>query len=310
VSLRAALFCLALLGSLQVTPAHSQSASGSAAYRVMAGDVLSIDVTGRSDLSGQFTVTKEGQINLPILGAIRAQGRSTTEIGTDISRRVSITSREIVQVSVTLLQQYRRKNFVLGAVLLPGTFTFNDAPTVWEAISEAGGPSEDADLTQVQIISESTPVPTVIDLESSVRTGALQAVPRLQPGETVRVPRKPGGAGLTSTDVVYVFGAVGAQGPQPLTESADLVRAVIRSGPSQEADFRKVEIVRRSGTRVVSIRVNMRDYFGEGQIAGNPALESGDTVYLPRRADPLLGKGLRALGVMLGLLASISILTD
>lgn len=309
MTLRAALFCLALLCSLQVTPAHSQSAGGSAAYRVMVGDVLSIDVTGRNDLSGQFTVTKEGQINLPILGAIRAQGRTTTEIGTDISRRVSITSREIVQVSVTLLQQYRRKNFVLGAVLLPGTFTFNDAPTVWEAISEAGGPSEDADLTQVQIISESSPVPTVIDLESSVRTGALQSVPRLSPGETVRVPRKRG-AGLVATDVVYVFGAVGAQGPQPLTESADLVRAVIRSGPSQEADFRKVEIVRRSGTRVVSIRVNMRDYFGEGQIAGNPALESGDTVYLPRRTDPLLGKGLRALGVMLGLLASIEILTD
>ncbi|HET9251410.1 MAG TPA: polysaccharide biosynthesis/export family protein [Candidatus Eisenbacteria bacterium] len=310
MTLRAAVLCLALL-SVSASVARSQTPSGSPAYRIQPGDVLAVEVTGRNDISGQFTVTKEGQVNLPILGAIRAQGRTTGEIGTDISRRVSITSREIVQVSVTVLQQYRRKNFVLGAVLLPGTFTFADAPTVWEAISEAGGPAEDADLTQVQIISETNPVPQVIDLESSVRSGALQSMPRLQPGETVRVPRKPrGAAGLVSTDVVYVFGAVTAQGAQPLQESSDLVRAVIRSAPSPEADFRKVEIVRKSGTRVVSMRVNMKEYFGEGQIAGNPALESGDTVYLPRKTDPLLGKGLRALGVMLGLLASIEILTD
>ena len=286
--------------------ARSQGASGSPGYRIATGDVLAIEVAGRSDLTGQFTVSKEGQINLPILGSIRAIGRTTNEVATDISRRVSITSREIVQVSVSVLQQYRRKNFVLGAVLLPGTFTFSQAPTVWEAISEAGGPSEDADLSQVQIISESSMTPTIIDLATSVRTGA--SLPVLQPGETVRVPRRPRG-GVTS-DVVYVFGAVGLQGPQPLQESIDLVRAVIRSGPAPDADYGKVEIVRRAGTRVVSLRVNMKDYFGEGQIAGNPDLENGDTVFLPRKSDALLSKGVRTIGVALGLLASLAILTD
>src|SRR5687768_10991964 len=132
VTLRAAACCLALL-SFQVSMARSQTTPGSPGYRIQAGDVLAIEVTGRNDISGQFTVTKEGQVNLPILGAVRAQGRTTGEIGTDISRRISITSREIVQVSVTVLQQFRRRNFVLGAVLLPGTFSFSDAPTVWEA---------------------------------------------------------------------------------------------------------------------------------------------------------------------------------
>jgi protein involved in polysaccharide export with SLBB domain len=308
--LRAGALGMALL-FLLVTEARSQAQTSSPAYRIAAGDVLSVEVAGRADLSGQFTVTKEGQINLPILGAIRAGGRTTNELGTDISRRVSITSREIVQVTVAVLQQFRRKNFVLGAVLLPGTFTFNQAPTVWEAISEAGGPTDDADLSKVQIISESSSVPTVLDLATSVRTGALQSVPRLQPGETVRVPRLPRGAsGVVANEIVYVFGAVGAQGPQPLSESEDLVRAVIRSSPTPDADFKKVEIVRKTGTRVVSMRVNMQNYFGKGQIAGNPALESGDTVFLPRKTDSILPRGLRALGVALGLLASLSILTD
>jgi len=121
----------ALLLVLMAPAARAQAPTGSPGYRIASGDVLAVEVAGRSDLSGQFTVNKDGQINLPILGTIRASGRTTNELGTDISRRVSITSREIVQVSVSVVQQYRRKNFVQGAVLLPGTITFNQAPTVW-----------------------------------------------------------------------------------------------------------------------------------------------------------------------------------
>jgi polysaccharide export outer membrane protein len=307
--LRVGVLGLALL-SMFANEAHSQAPTTSPAYRIAAGDVLAIDIAGRPDLSGQFTVSKEGQVNLPILGPVRATGRTPNELGTDISRRVSLTSREIVQVTVSVLQTYKRKNFVLGAVLLPGTFTFNTAPTVWEAISEAGGPADDADLSKIQIISENTQVPTILDLSSAVRSGSLGSLPRLQPGETVRVPRLARALGGLTDDIVYVFGAVGAQGSQPLSEASDLVRALIRSGPTPDADFNKVEIVRRTGTRVVSIRVNMGDYFGKGAISGNPTLESGDTVYLGRKTDSFLGKGLRTFGIAMGFLASLKILTD
>ena len=97
--LRAGAIGMTLL-ALVAAEASAQAPTGSPAYRIVAGDVLSVDVAGRGDLSGQFTVSKEGQINLPILGPVRASGRTPNELGTDISRRVSITSREIVQVTV------------------------------------------------------------------------------------------------------------------------------------------------------------------------------------------------------------------
>ncbi len=303
--LRAPAFGILLLSGL-AADARSETPPSSRGYRIVAGDVLQVDIVGRNDISGQYTVDKEGGINLPSLGYVSADGRTTTELGTDISRRVSLISRDIPQVTVTVLQAYRRKNFVLGAVLLPGSYSFSKSPTVWEAISAAGGASDDADLSAVQIFSESQITPTIVDLGVAVRTGDLSTLPRLKPGETVRVPRGSSVKG-TPSDVVYVFGAVGAQGSQPLSESSDLVRALIRSAPAIDANLERVEIVRRSGQRVVSMRVNMSDYLGDASLAGNPLLQAGDTVYLPRRSG---GRDyLRVMGVLLGIATSIAILT-
>lgn len=275
-------------------------------YRIVVGDVLQVDVVGRSDISGQYPVNKDGDITLLVLGGVTAAGRTTTELGTDISRRISLISRDIPQVTVSVVQAYRRKNFVLGAVILPGSFMFSKSPTVWEAISEAGGPSDDADLSRVEIVSETQVAPTIIDLASAVQAGNLSTLPLLRPGDTVRVPRRLGVRGGPG-DFVFVFGAVGAQGSQPLSDAPDLVRALIRSGPAADANFSEVEIVRKSGLRVVSMKVNLSDYLEKANVVGNPELQSGDTIYLTRK----VGLGIwRIGGVLLGVLTSIAVLKN
>jgi protein involved in polysaccharide export with SLBB domain len=288
--------------------ALSQTTQGSRTYRVVVGDVLQVEVAGRPDISGQYTVDKDGNISLPVVGSVTGAGRTTAELGTDISRRISILSRDIPQVTVWVVQAFRRKNFVLGAVLLPGSYTFAKPPTVWEAVSEAGGPTDDADLSAVQIISESLTAPTIVDLAAAVRSGELASLPRLRPGDTVRVPRGVGIRGGTSADLIYVFGAVGAQGPQPLAESSDLARAVIRSAPAPDANLSNVEIVRRAGPRVVSMRVNLQDYVAKASTVGNPQLYPGDTIYLPRKRGST--DYLRVVGVLLGVATSIAVLTN
>lgn len=296
--------CAVLALSGFAAGALSQTAQTPRGYRIVASDVLQVDVVGKSDISGQYTVNKDGDITLPALGTVNAAGRTTTELGTDISRRISLVSRDIPQVSVTVVQAYRRKNYILGAVLLPGSFTFAKSPTVWEAISEAGGPADDADLSRVEVVSESQVAPTILDLATTLQGGDLGSLPRLRPGDTVRVPRREGVRGAAG-DVVYVFGAVGTQGPQPLGETSDLLRAVIKSGPAGDANLQDVEIVRRSGIRVVSMRVNLRDYVGKASLLGNPELQSGDTIYLKRK-DPTVGIW-RIAGIALGLATSITI---
>jgi len=303
---------IGLLALSAIAPdARSQTAPSSARYQVLVGDLLRVDVAGRKDISGQYTVEVGGTIRLPVIGGVNAAGRTTSEIATDVSRRVSLVSRSVPLVTVTVLEASSSKYFVLGAVLLPGSYNFVQPPTAWEAISKAGGPTEDADLSVVEILSEAQTAPNIVDVAAAVRASDFASLHRLRPGDTVRVPRRGvTGKGMVAS-VVYVFGAVGLQGPQPLAEAPDLVRALIRSGPSPDADFKSVEIVRLSGAEVVSIKVNMNDYFSGASLVGNPELQAGDTVHLPRqpRAFGLFG-ALGLLGTVIGLTTSILIISN
>jgi protein involved in polysaccharide export with SLBB domain len=292
---------LALLGLFVWGPAARAQDS---VTRANVGDILHVDVEGRADISGDFTIDKNGNITLPSVGRVSANGRTTSEIGTDIARRMSLISSKITQVSVTMAQIASRRNFVLGAVLLPGMYVFRELPTVWEAITEAGGPADDADLTAVEVLSETQPKPTLVDVTSG--GAGLSSLPRLHPGDTVRVPRLASSV-TGDKDVVYVFGAVGFQGPQPLNLAPDLVSAFIRSGPSGDADFKNVEIVRKNGPQIVRIKVSMDEYFGRGDIVGNPRLQSGDTIHFPRSRGAF--SPLRIVGAVASILAVVTSIT-
>jgi len=297
----------AALGLLSLFLSGSTAYAQGSATRVSDGDILHVEVEGRADISGDFTVAKGGIMTLPTLGRVAASGRTTAEIGTDVARRMSLISSKITQVTVTMAQVASRRNFVLGAVLLPGMYVFRELPTVWEAITEAGGPTDDADLTAVEVLSETQAKPTIVDVTGAA--GGLSTLPRLHAGDTVRVPRQ-ANAVTGDRNLIYVFGAVGFQGPQPLNLAPDLVSAFIRSVPSPEADFKNVEIVRRTGPQVVRIKVSMDEYFERGDLVGNPELQPGDTIHFQRNKgafSPLRIVG--ALASIIGVTASIRVLT-
>lgn len=281
-----ALLLLVMAAPGIVIPAAAQT-SATPVQRIGPGDVVQVEVVGRQDLSGTAVVDESGGLTLPTIGVIRAGGRSAAELSADISRRISLTQRDAPQVRVTILEVRSRKIFVLGGVLLPGPYSFRREPTVWEAISEAGGPSEDANLAAVEIIPDDATgarKKTVVDVGAAVRSNTLDALPRVKPGDTVQVPR----SGVSSVSgeggVVYVMGAVATQGAHAIAVPNDLISTVIRCSPTPDADLAKIEIVRREGGRVTQMKVNARDYLSEAQPNGNPVLRSGDTIYVPRES--------------------------
>lgn len=280
-----AAFVLLLVGN--AAPLWAQAAVNPA-DRIGPGDVVRVDVTGRSDLSATATVDDQGGLTLPTIGTMRASGRTVGELSADVSRRISLTLRETLQVRVAIVDVRSRKIFVLGSVLLPGSYSFRQDPSVWDAISEAGGASEDANLAAVEIIpaEPSTARPkSTADIAAVIRSGKYEDMPRLKPGDTVQVPRQ-GAAMMVAGEgsVIYIMGAVSQQGAHGLAAPNDLISTVIRSSPSADADLSKIEIVRREGGRVVQLRVNARDYLAQAQPNGNPELRPGDTIYVPRQS--------------------------
>jgi polysaccharide export outer membrane protein len=283
--------------------------------RVSAGDVLRIEVGTRTDLTGQYTVAESGTITIPRIGSIRAEGKTTADLEEDISRRLSLVDRDIPKVTVTIVESRTRRVFVLGAVLVPGSYSFTTPPTAWDAITLAGGPEDDADLTAVEVIptaADAGRTTTTVDLSAALKEGRLAEAPRLRAGDTVRVPRK--GVGIAGAgNQVYVFGAASVQGAIPLEQAPDLMTAVLKAGGGTAgSDLRKIQIVRHDGKRLVSLRVNLEEYVSRADPGGNIALRAGDEIRIPARTPKTAAftTAMSIVGPLLGLLGTIIALSS
>lgn len=79
---------------------------------------------------------------------------------------------------------------VWGQVTRPGQYSVPDQTDLIGLISYAGGPTEDAKLRKVQVLSPLATKNRVqqVDLEAFLRTGDPALIPRLTPGTVVLVP--------------------------------------------------------------------------------------------------------------------------
>ena len=95
-------------------------------YRVVAEDVLRLDVWGESQLSAmQFQVTPGGTINVPYLGEMEVAGLTQTQIADKIAKLLA--EQDIVydaKVQVSLITLHKPQVRVLGAVSRPGSWEF------------------------------------------------------------------------------------------------------------------------------------------------------------------------------------------
>lgn len=123
------------------------------AYRINAGDELSIYVWGEERLQRTAMVLPDGTIAFPLVGQITAQGHLPSEIEAMISSGLRDQYRgEVPQVTVSVTSPNGMQFSVMGRVKSPGTFTPGRYVNVLEALSLAGGPNEFASLDNVLII--------------------------------------------------------------------------------------------------------------------------------------------------------------
>lgn len=291
-------------------PASAQRGPAPEKETITEGTLIQIETPGRQDLSGQYTVEPGGVIQFPLIGRILVLNRSPEELSEDLSRRYSLIDRSIPHVSVTLVHQREDRIYILGGVLVPGAYGFTELPTVWEAIAEAGGASDDARLSEVELIPAAGSADRTIrkiDVTGAIQAGKTDLLPRVQQGETVRVPRGPGGGGTGGpAGQVNVFGGVAHPGSLLAAQAPDLLTAVMRSGgPTPSADLTAVDIVRRSGTQVSRISVNLKNYLRDADPAGNPELRPGDSIFLQEH-----GRGASILSIIYGLAPLLAIVTS
>jgi polysaccharide export outer membrane protein len=110
-------------------------------YRVGGYDVLSIIVYEEKDLSrAAVRVSADGFISFPLIGRIKVESLTTSEIERLISRKLAEEEYLLDAHISVMVTEYNSKRFlVLGAVKSPGSYSLQAQERVLDAISRAGG---------------------------------------------------------------------------------------------------------------------------------------------------------------------------
>lgn len=106
-------------------------------YALGPGDGIRVLVFGESDLSGDFNISTNGTVALPLVGQVQAAGRTPSELAADIVRALSPDYLRDPRVSVEVLQY--RPFFILGEVKAPGSYPYAAGINVRRAAALAGG---------------------------------------------------------------------------------------------------------------------------------------------------------------------------
>lgn len=174
--------------------------------------VVNVTVLGQVTQPGEYAVSKSGTIQ----GAITRAGGITPRAKIDAVKIIRTRDGEKRQLSVNLLQFYETSDpailppledgdliivpgvpgandvKVIGEVRSPGSFVLYEGVSLIDALYLAGGPTKDAALDHIRIISpyrEDTRE-RVVNYEELLADADLEKVPVIRAGDIIQVPRR------------------------------------------------------------------------------------------------------------------------
>jgi polysaccharide export outer membrane protein len=137
---------LAGLAACRSTPYYdykSEPDPRASEFKIGPLDQLSLVVWKNKELSADVIVRPDGVVTLPLIGDVRAAGRTPTDIQNEVTRRLAdFVRNEAVVVSVAVTQVNSYYFTVSGNVEHSGLFTAKTYVSAVEAIAMAGGPNK------------------------------------------------------------------------------------------------------------------------------------------------------------------------
>ena len=162
-------------------------------YQLGPGDQILIEIFGYSEGSYSRTISPEGTINISQIGQVQLGGLTIKEAkeklrrslvskyasvgGSNPNSTISITLRNIRTIQVN----------VMGEVETPGTYRLSSFATVFNALYNAGGVTEDGSLRAIKVIRGGAPF-AVVDVYGYLFNGHSDSDITLKEGDVIIVP--------------------------------------------------------------------------------------------------------------------------
>lgn len=154
------------------------------------GDVFEVRVYKQEEMTSTYSVSAEGTISFPLIGAVDVSGKTPAQIEREIRDRLADGYLVDPQVSI-LVKEYRSKKIsVFGQVRKPGTLPYSEGMTIVEAISQAGGFTQMARKNAVTVTrgQEEKKTRYTVPVESIGEGSADNFF--MRPGDVVFVPER------------------------------------------------------------------------------------------------------------------------
>jgi polysaccharide export outer membrane protein len=131
-------------------------------YTLGPGDAISIHVFGEDDLSMEVRIGDNGKLNYPFLGELQVEGRTVDQIEQSIM--TGLAGDYLVDPVVTVSILEYRPFFMHGEVKTPGGIPYQPRLTIARAIALAGGFTERASRSKIEVIRADDPSETSVQV--------------------------------------------------------------------------------------------------------------------------------------------------
>jgi len=178
-------------------PGIDPAAPAVSEYHIGVDDILQVSVWHNPDLDAKVPVRPDGMISVPLIGDVKAGGRTPSEVSAEIASRLATYVRD-PQVAVILTElrshEYLSRVRVTGAVRQPISIPYRQGMTVLDAVLAAGGTTDFASPDRTELYRKSrdgngsTAYP--VRLDRILKQGDLATNYPAQPGDVITVPER------------------------------------------------------------------------------------------------------------------------
>jgi polysaccharide export outer membrane protein len=258
-------------------------------YTLGAGDELTLSFAGRPELDGKTTIGPDGVITLRYAGSVHVADLTRGQAEKAITESLAKFYNDL-SVTVSIDKYSSNRVRVIGYVQHPGEITFEETPTLLNAIGRAGliTPTATAGAASGSGSSVSNTGPSVpetctiyrgdkvavqVNLRELLMSGNTLADMRLRRNDIVFVPEP-------RHLFVSVMGQVGKPGSIPLTPESTLTSVLAEAGCcSDNGGYNpRIHLIQHStGKDTVIEYKKLLTVAGEDEYTLHP----GDVIYVP-----------------------------
>jgi protein involved in polysaccharide export with SLBB domain len=155
------------------------------------GDRFEVRVFGEEDIGGEFQVQEDGTIDFPLIGRVIVIGKTQAELAAMLEAKLGEGYLRDPHVTVVMTSRENLEVSVLGEVAQPGSFPYVEKLTLVQAISNAGGLTELAQIRRVKLTRKGPQGVGTYEVSVKAITDGRAEDILLQPGDIIFVPLAP-----------------------------------------------------------------------------------------------------------------------